>query len=272
MADYSKPRRQYDENSIIHKSNYRNKDILKLVNTDIYEYDMKDAGFNVIKRFELLPPLIIKGLEGLDKAERNITIGKMRGEDKIFSASLKKFLRETIANFIILNKIREQDILAIRNDAVTFISKAPIALDTINGLYFRKDGFFQVFLNLSGIEFYYNAFDDFLCTKGLSDECIESQNEYWLSFIKSIMKMLYNNAPVANIIRCVNMHRRAYIAKALPLRFYKALQMNSYKILIPSQSGVEVRLKPDPEGCLLESMDIGENYSKVIIPLINLII
>ena len=45
------------------KTTWFNPDIEYLFNNEIIEYDMKDAGFNIIKQFKLLPDIKIKELE-----------------------------------------------------------------------------------------------------------------------------------------------------------------------------------------------------------------
>lgn len=67
--------------SISSKANYTSKEILFVYNSRIDEYDMKSAGFSIIKQNNLLPAETIHQLERLDKQTRNIEIGKLRGKD-----------------------------------------------------------------------------------------------------------------------------------------------------------------------------------------------
>ena len=51
------------------KSIWKNPNIEYLFNDDIIEYDIKDAGFSLIKQHRLLPDETIRNLEKLGKGE-----------------------------------------------------------------------------------------------------------------------------------------------------------------------------------------------------------
>ena len=50
--------------SLYEKHNYLNKSIRHIINEKLTEYDIKDAGFNIIKRDKLLDYKMIKKLGG----------------------------------------------------------------------------------------------------------------------------------------------------------------------------------------------------------------
>ena len=72
------------------KSNWFNPKIEYLFNSLIYEYDMRNAGFSIIREFGLLPSSEILRLEKLEKSIQTIEIGKLMGNNKQFYSSLKK--------------------------------------------------------------------------------------------------------------------------------------------------------------------------------------
>ena len=59
----------YENDLVINESNPY------LFNTDIFEYDMKDAGFSLIKEFNLLDKSTIDKLSKQDKNTRTVNIG-----------------------------------------------------------------------------------------------------------------------------------------------------------------------------------------------------
>ena len=67
-----------------------------LFNTEIIEYDMKDAGFSLIKEYKLLDKKTIDRIEKLEKKRRHITIGKMDKIEQTFrnSEKVEKFVHE----------------------------------------------------------------------------------------------------------------------------------------------------------------------------------
>ena len=67
--------------------NYINPNIRFIRNEYIVEYDMKEAGFSIIKEFNLLPISHIQRLQFMDNKTRHIEIGKMERQDKEISTN-----------------------------------------------------------------------------------------------------------------------------------------------------------------------------------------
>ena len=57
---------------------YTDKDIDFIINKRIIEYDIKSAGFNLSKYYNLLPNDILGKIEVMSRHERHIEIGKLQ--------------------------------------------------------------------------------------------------------------------------------------------------------------------------------------------------
>ena len=109
------------------KTLYVNPNIQFLSNMQIIEYDMKNAGFSLIKKYDMLPKKIIEKLEKIGKEEKafdkkfgkqkqTIEIGKLQRKYPELAKKLKIGFEVERENFIRKNKLEEDDIISIKKD------------------------------------------------------------------------------------------------------------------------------------------------------------
>ncbi len=84
---------------------YRNKNIFILTSTPIIEYDMKEAGFSLIREYKLLSDKTIEFLLTKDKLYRTIFIGKERGKNKDFSKRLTESFVKARKLFLLFSQL-----------------------------------------------------------------------------------------------------------------------------------------------------------------------
>ena len=90
---------------------------LGLIKSVIREYDMREAGFNLIKEYQLLKKSEIKRLEeNFTKQERTIEIGKLQNSNKYLAKNMMEAFKEARKQFCDLNDIENEDILSIKKD------------------------------------------------------------------------------------------------------------------------------------------------------------
>ena len=144
-----------------------NPNIEYIFDTDIIEYDMKDAGFNIIKEYRLLPERTIKDLEMLGKGiDRHIAIGKMQGKDKEFSDRLSQKFAEMRAVFIDSNSLADSDIISVKKDAIFTIKECDVTM--FGNIHFAEKNRYSSYIrfsNIGDIEIYYS--DNGMDIKGL---------------------------------------------------------------------------------------------------------
>lgn len=176
---------------------YLNDSIKILINKPIIEYDMKDAGLSIIRKYKLLPDDEIKSLVELNefslpdnpkcgKKKANIKIGKMQIKNQVLKEGLKLGFMSARDSFITANDITENEVLSIKKDAL-FIMRHVDIEELDKYIIFRPKNEYTSYLLIEDdkgrnrIELYYK--DNYIDIKGLGDEGEEHHKDYMLSFI-----------------------------------------------------------------------------------------
>lgn len=248
------------------KHNYLNKDILTL-RTTIREYDMSEAGFSLIKEYSLLPDDLIEHLESdFSKSERTKEIGKLMINDKDLSADLMKSFVKARKGFFLANEIQDEDVLAIKKDAIFIIEKRCEYLEFGDYIVFKPKNRYSSYLNLANKEFYYSIWKDELHTKGFGD--IQSP---MFDDIKHIMKMNETVKDRNKFYKIVQEYRRDYLSRELEVETYRELNhQNQFKLTCEADTFAIYADFFDEENDYM--LDITYNYLTYIIPLINILI
>jgi len=162
-----------------------------LISSKIREYDMREAGFNLIKEYNLLSDKKIKYLSSLDKKQRTIQIGIYMRDDQKFNKDLTSSFKKARKIFFEMNNIEDNEVLSIKKDAVFLINKT--AITTVIGKYieFRNKNTYTSYHYINGYEFYYNK--DIIDVKGISDSTVKKHSEGFLIFLNRIMKLIEDN-------------------------------------------------------------------------------
>jgi hypothetical protein len=244
---------------IAEKTNYLNKDISYLRNTVITEYDIKSAGFTVIKAKKLLPSEEILELENIDKMERNIRIGKRIIQYPRISEEIINTLADVRKSFVLSNNIQEDDILAIKKDALFLIKSKPVNL-IINEFEFRKKESYTSYILLNKKEFYYSSFTDTMDIKGLGEEVRNLQGKYLIADIKRFLG-LGEKVTDAQMLTLLKSYRSKYLNRQLPVETYRDMDSGKFSM-------GDYQLDNISED-MLSSVDISQNYINYILPLIQ---
>lgn len=171
---------KYDHNI----DSYINKDINFIINNPIIEYDMISAGLSVIKESKALNVRTIESLELMEKQKRNIEIGLLQRDNvKLVEAMVNGFA-EARRNFITANDVKDNDIIAVRKDAI-FTTKYCNVL-SFNHIQFDIKNEYTSFVRFpNSIEVYlrYPEID----TKGLGKYSNDIHKVYMSRFIAEII-------------------------------------------------------------------------------------
>lgn len=172
------------------KSTWLNPNIEYLFDNQIIEYDMQDAGFSIIKQYNLLPKETIQRLSSLDKGrERHIAIGKLQGENKEFADALKEKFAEMRSFFIMANELTDDDIISVKKDAIYTIGNVHKRI--FGKVEFREKNTYTSYIrfsNINNLEIYYA--DGIMDIKGISDESINKHRLFMYEFIYDIITMI----------------------------------------------------------------------------------
>jgi len=252
------------------KTLYLNTDIDYIKDILISEYDIKSAGFSVIKYKKLLSEDIINELEKMSKEKRNIKIGKFMKEDVNLIKEVNATLAEVRKEFIRLNNLEEHDILSIKRDAIFVIKKQPTNLVIFDYFVFRPKDVFTSYMYIDNKEFYYSSINKEFLIKGLSNnrdmqfgekiDDINYENEPLLKDIKRFMS-LGEKLSKEELYKQLTTYKRKYVNRQLDKKTYRNLITGCY-----SYKGFQVK---DIDDALLNDIDITYNWVTYIIPLIQ---
>jgi len=176
------------------KSTWLNPNIEYLFGDEIIEYDMRDAGFSLIKQYRLLPDAMIRELSALPKGiERNTKVGLIQRDDKEFSNALLKKFAEIRKIFIETNQLTDDDIISVKKDAIFTVG--PVKRTHFGGIEFAQKNLYSSYLRFPGIndlEIYYSS--DRMDIKGMGDQAIGRHRLYMYDFIRTTIGMLEDNS------------------------------------------------------------------------------
>ena len=172
------------------KTTWLNPGIEYLFNDEIIEYDIRDAGFSLIKEFKLLPEIQIRELERMGKGfNRHVAIGKIQRDDKIFSKALNDRFADARRAFIAGNNISDSNIVSVKKDAIFTIGSVERLKFGI--VEFDKKNSYSSYIRFSSVnnlELYYHnhTFD----IKGMSDISVDKHRLWMLEFLQKIVPMI----------------------------------------------------------------------------------
>lgn len=244
------------------KHKYLNKDVDFLVNKEINEYDISSAGFNLCKKYNILPDNIIDYMEGLDKKERQIFLGNYQLEYPELKDILNEKFIEIRKLFFEENSLKDDEILSIKKDAI-------VTLKTCHNLIFDnvtfKEKKYTSYYYINDNEFYLGS--DFIDIKGISNNKLKNHKEYMIDFLFNIFKLIENNGNKDYIIDQLIKFSYFYKDKKLDIGYYRELNRDSlFKLnndFIKNKIGVEY-VKD------VSNIDIRYNYIHYIVPILNI--
>lgn len=256
--------------NLYERSLYLDKDINYLFNCEIREYDMQEAGFNLIREFNLLKPNQIKSLEELTKDQRHIKIGYYM-KDKEFANKMKLAFTETRRMFFEANDIEDNDILAIKKDAIFVIKKSCVNQKLGNFINFRPKNQYLGYLYINKIEFYYTNPDTDLDIKHLDggQEVIDYHKDYMIDFIKDLFTMvIYNDRN--SVIKYITEFIKAYRNNQLANGYYREFNGESFFEIIDDNTAIKIKEIDDNFDPLL--INKVYNYFNYLVPIANIFI
>ena len=159
-----------------------------LFNKNITEYDMKNAGFSLIKEFKLLSDSDIDKLDKLPKDKQKVKIGILRRDNKDFSKALSVSFKLAREEFFKENDLNDNDIISIKKDAI-FTCKNCSKQKIGSYIDFRDKNHYTSYIHLNNkIEVYYSL--NQIDIKGLSKKNIELHKDEMVSLISEFCRRM----------------------------------------------------------------------------------
>lgn len=247
------------------KHNYLNKEITHLINIPIREYDMKSAGYSILKKNGIFTKEEEKQLEKSKKIDRNVYIGNLLRTDKNLSKVLMDGFKDARRLFLTLNSIKDENLLSAKKDAL-FIINTPVKNLKFEGYEFELKNTFSSYYRLNEKEFYYRGKEHSVDIKGLGGSILLDHEEYFLKDLMAFFR-LAEITKRDTLLKYLKKYRSEYLRRQLPIETYREMNMeNKYRTrLNVSHGGVffDNILVDDPD------LDIGYNYIRYIIPLVK---
>lgn len=225
-----------------------------IIDFPIREYDLSKANISVLRDANAISEDLYQYLYNCPKDERNILIGKMIGKNTEIETIRKNGIENARRVFMEINNLDDDDILAIRNDAMVILSDAQMHLDITERTHFRLENAYRSFYRLGMVEMYYDFNPitkiEILDTKGLGKESTSLHTEYMLDFLKEIFYCAQMEG-VGTAIDILSKFYNEYINLKLDVGYYREL--------VP---GSRYRLNRGFTSYQTLEMDMAANYDK----------
>ena len=208
------------------RSNYLNKVYDPIFNVTIKEYDMKDAGFNIIKDYELLDKETIEYLESLNKMDKNVSIGKLQARNRDLLMRMLEGFENARKVFIEENKLEDKDILSIKKDSITVINKSVTFTDITERIKFREKGNYTSFIVLNKNIEIYKMFGDNCLNVRIKQKDLDPHKDFFLEFILSLI-VKRQNLDTKGLMELLRDFRSLYLSRKLDIGYYREFNADS---------------------------------------------
>ena len=234
----------------------------------IIEYDIRSANTSTLRNTGTLSKGMLDLIEYLPSKERKVFIGKIERE----AIKAKKIIADQITlakmDLFRTNGIQDDDVLSIKNDAIFIVGRS-LRQTVFGDIEFREKNVYAMYLQLPGLELYYDKTNDRVDIKGIRDEVLaeEDHRNGMLRFLAEVMGYAVMDRRDA-LRRYLIDFTHDYKAMRLPIGYYRELSKeNSYRTSL-SGDGFELSLLQAGE----EDKDIVNgiyNYRRFVLPIIQ---
>lgn len=234
-----------------------------LFNVTIIEYDMREAGYSLIKEYKLLPPEELINLSNLCKTDRTIRIGKLQRKDNSFAKELAACFVKARKLFFESNELEEDDIISIKKDAI-FCKK--LCSYTVFGRYieFRQKNEYTSYIHLDkNLEFYYSAHRHSI--KGIGKEN-EPKHEMYMTDILDRFCYKMETESSRSVLDYMKRFIDLYKKRMLEVGYYRTFDPRSEFIIVDDPDVVYDQVAESE----VDDLDISYNYFNVLMKLIKI--
>ena len=203
-------------------------DIDMIKNVPIMEYDMKEAGYNLLKWKGYFNTKQLESLNNMTKQERSETIGKMQRNDSRLSKLLMESFIEARQMFFESNNINDYEVISIKKDAILTIKKCKYT-ELNEYINFREKNSYIGYIRLmKDKEFYYDGRRCKFDIKGFSKEVVNHHNNYLFKDLLTIFTKLINGYD--SYIDDLMYLKHDFCAFELDKEYYRDILFNRYVI------------------------------------------
>lgn len=194
-----------------------------LIAHDIYEYDIQKANINVLYYKGLIDQEYYIKLLGMDRMDRQVEIGYLQRYTDGLTDRLSEGIAEFREKFIRTNNLADNDILAIKNDALFIIDKIPKYTDFDN-IHFIQKNKYSSYIKLMNLEVYFASSvvnrNMTIDVKGISDMKLPLHENGMLSFIATVL-FLVESGDLDSALSYFNEIYNDYLFRKLNIEYYR---------------------------------------------------
>lgn len=245
------------------KKNYT-LDIPYLIAHHITEYDIQKANINVLFELGLIDEDYYNRLNNMERMKRQIEIGYLIKYNEGLGDRLANGIIQFKKKFFESNKIDDNSVLSIKNDAIFLIDIFPKITEFGRVHFINKNNYTSYIRLQKSIEIYfeYNTVDGTISLdiKGISDDNLEKHHKYMATFIAEVLFYI-ETGDISSALTYVSEFYNDYIDRKLPVGYYRNFDaMSNYTIFA---NGVRYDVSYCDSDIMLRSIDISTNLNVI---------
>lgn len=156
----------------------------------IREYDISKCNINILKTRNRINDSLYKELFYSDRLYRQTYIGNMIKSDPSIYKDISEGIKTYRNLFFKENRINEEDILCIKNDAIFTINKEAKITKFDDIVLFVCKNTYTSFVKLKNMEIYYNSINDMIDIKGIQKDKSKFKNHEFLDLVKALIYLI----------------------------------------------------------------------------------
>ena len=237
----------------------------RFISGRIIEYDLKAANISILRQKEIISQERYEYLKSLPKISREIEIGLMEKADSTIYPMLQEGIIEAKKDLVSFNKIDEDQIIRVANDAVYINSELNLKYVSFGDfIYFKPKSEYNIFCKLNSLIIFCKFLEDGnlnIDIKGLdsTDRALELHKDFMVSIIISTIVLLERSG-IQSAIDYLSEVCKKYVRRELSIEYYRELTKDSIyrfpNITSFSEFGIQYATNAD-----LPLIDISYNYN-----------
>lgn len=202
-----------------------------IFNQYIREYDISKANISVLYSKGIINEELYTKLYYADRMTRQVYIGMMIKNNKKIQEVLVEGIIEAKQKLFEANGINDNDIIAIKNDAVFILNKIPRVL-SFDGVTFVHKNTYTSFMRIGNLEVYYGADMDkeVIDIKGIKDTDLELYHMDFLNIVIDYFRYIQKSGPEI-ALQYITSIIHSYLNKELPINAYRRFRSSNDFVL-----------------------------------------
>ena len=231
----------------------------------IVEYDLHAANISILRQKEIISQERYEYLKSLPKITREIEIGLLEKADSSVYPALQEGIIEAKKDLVGFNKIDEEQIVRVANDAIYINSDVDLKyLQFGDFVYFKPKSEYNIYCKLDKLVIFCKFLEDGnlnIDIKGLdsTDRALELHKDYMVSIIISTIVLLERSG-IQSAIDYLSEVCKKYVRRELSVEYYRELNKESlYKfpnITNFAEFGIQYATDAD-----INLIDVTYNYN-----------